>query len=682
MVFFLLNLALGGLAFIFWLFAVLAVTVGAYIKKRRVITTLLWCGMIFVLLAILATIAKIATAIMMWQMSGAWYAALNMQFAFPVMLPAELLVLCMSAPKILQLLRSPEYSSIEAVKQRVDWQLIVPMQLAAAASLLALLGSLHVRTINFTMTTLLCWLIQLGLGTLLFWRHGRFAQRVISHKVTPKLRHFTARVAGVLAMFVLVIGGLAVIDMSHSRLPAIYNMAQMPSMDTHDMSDMTMSPDGGTSVAGLTEKDLNGPIKHYTLTAEEKEITLSSGKKIQGLAFNGQVPGPELRATEGDILEVTLKNDVHDRNVTLHWHGLDVPNAEDGVAGLTQDAVRPNGSFTYKFKVKQTGTFWYHSHQQSLEQVEKGLYGALVVQPRNPAPSDKDITLMYHDWNGTQSFNLADEIQKQQLQPGVKVRLRVINTSNKSTMFTLSGTPFTVAAIDSNAVNDPTQLENARVRIPGGGKRDLLFTMPAKGQVFFGKASTTNSFTPKAPGITWSADGATSVSTIPAGSELDLLKYGKPATVPFIATSHFDKTFDQYFDPRVGFFNGRQVVSYAINGALFPDTPSLMVREGDTVKVTFHNRTPQVHPMHLHGHQMLVLSRNGQPAAGSPWWTDTLDVLPGESYEVAFTANNPGLWMDHCHNLEHAADGMVLHLMYEGYSTPYRAGSASGNIAE
>ena len=79
---------------------------------------------------------------------------------------------------------------------------------------------------------------------------------------------------------------------------------------------------------------------------------------------------------------------------------------------------------------------------------------------------------------------------------------------------------------------------------------------------------------------------------------------------------------------------------------------------------------------------MLVLSRNGQPATGSPWWTDTLDVLPGESYEVAFTANNPGLWMDHCHNLEHAADGMVLHLMYEGYSTPYRAGSASGNIAE
>jgi FtsP/CotA-like multicopper oxidase with cupredoxin domain len=86
--------------------------------------------------------------------------------------------------------------------------------------------------------------------------------------------------------------------------------------------------------------------------------------------------------------------------------------------------------------------------------------------------------------------------------------------------------------------------------------------------------------------------------------------------------------------------------------------------------------------MHLHGHHMLVLRRDGHPAIGSPWWTDTLNVAPGERYDVAFRADNPGLWMDHCHNLDHAADGMTMHLTYQGYDTPYRVGPAIGNQPE
>jgi FtsP/CotA-like multicopper oxidase with cupredoxin domain len=103
------------------------------------------------------------------------------------------------------------------------------------------------------------------------------------------------------------------------------------------------------------------------------------------------------------------------------------------------------------------------------------------------------------------------------------------------------------------------------------------------------------------------------------------------------------------------------------------------VRRGDLVKVTFLSRSVEDHPMHLHGHHMLVLSRNGEPATGGPWWTDTLNVAPGERYDVAFRADNPGLWMDHCHNLEHAAEGMTLYLAYQGYRTPYRVGSGPGS---
>jgi FtsP/CotA-like multicopper oxidase with cupredoxin domain len=107
-----------------------------------------------------------------------------------------------------------------------------------------------------------------------------------------------------------------------------------------------------------------------------------------------------------------------------------------------------------------------------------------------------------------------------------------------------------------------------------------------------------------------------------------------------------------------------------------------VVREGDVVVVHIENRSGEVHPMHLHGHHVVVLTRNGVAATGSPWWVDSLNVLPKESYDVAFVANNPGVWMDHCHNLKHAAQGMVAHLMYEGFDTPYRIAGSVDNRPE
>ena len=107
-----------------------------------------------------------------------------------------------------------------------------------------------------------------------------------------------------------------------------------------------------------------------------------------------------------------------------------------------------------------------------------------------------------------------------------------------------------------------------------------------------------------------------------------------------------------------------------------------VVRKGDVVHVTISNHSGQVHPMHLHGHHAVVLSRDGKKATGSPWWFDSLDVQNGQSFEVAFLADNPGIWMDHCHNLKHAKQGLVTHLVYEGVTTPYRLGKDSGNEPE
>jgi FtsP/CotA-like multicopper oxidase with cupredoxin domain len=117
---------------------------------------------------------------------------------------------------------------------------------------------------------------------------------------------------------------------------------------------------------------------------------------------------------------------------------------------------------------------------------------------------------------------------------------------------------------------------------------------------------------------------------------------------------------------------------------MFPDVPMYVVAEGDVARMTISNDSGDVHPMHLHGHHALVLSRDGVPASGSPWWTDSLNVEDGQTWEIAFLADNPGIWMDHCHDLEHAADGLLGHLVYEGVDTPFRIGRpvAAGVVNE
>jgi FtsP/CotA-like multicopper oxidase with cupredoxin domain len=163
--------------------------------------------------------------------------------------------------------------------------------------------------------------------------------------------------------------------------------------------------------------------------------------------------------------------------------------------------------------------------------------------------------------------------------------------------------------------------------------------------------------------------------------QLDLLSYGSPAPIGF-DTAEPDRTFDYSIGRRPGFLDGKPGIWWTINGKMFPDVPMYVVRRGDVVVVRIDNHSGEVHPMHLHGHHAVVLSRNGEAATGSPWWVDSLHVRDGESYEIAFLADNPGVWMDHCHNLPHAAEGLVAHLMYEGVTTPYLIGGASRNEPE
>ena len=143
-----------------------------------------------------------------------------------------------------------------------------------------------------------------------------------------------------------------------------------------------------------------------------------------------------------------------------------------------------------------------------------------------------------------------------------------------------------------------------------------------------------------------------------------------------------DRKFDYRIGRRPGFLDGWPGLWWTVNGGLFPDVPMYMVAEGDLVQMTIENGSGQVHPMHLHGHHALVISRDGVESTGSPWWVDSLNVDDGETYVIMFVADNPGIWMDHCHNLPHVSEGLVAHLMYEGVTTPYLVGGEIDNQPE
>jgi FtsP/CotA-like multicopper oxidase with cupredoxin domain len=135
-----------------------------------------------------------------------------------------------------------------------------------------------------------------------------------------------------------------------------------------------------------------------------------------------------------------------------------------------------------------------------------------------------------------------------------------------------------------------------------------------------------------------------------------------------------DRHFTLVLDRGIAMVDGRPSYAHIVNGRAHPSIPDQFVAEGDLVTFTVVNRSLDTHPWHLHGHPVLVLSRDGVPASGSPLWVDTFDVRPGEVWEVAFQATNPGIWMNHCHNLPHAHEGMMLRLAYAGVTTPFGGG--------
>ena len=447
--------------------------------------------------------------------------------------------------------------------------------------------------------------------------------------------------------------------------------------DRYDIAEMGYADYGGGPRPG------NDPHRYRTPVADQVEArggpadvteTLTVARDGDRYTVNGTTPGPVLRATQGDLVEVRLVNEDVADGTTLHWHGIDVPNAMDGVAGVTQDAVMPGESFTYRFVATRAGTYWYHAHQVSHEQVRKGVLGAVVVSPRKESapPATMEPVAVLHRYGSTPTLNGREGVQTLDAESGDEVRVRVVNTDNALMPVWVTGAPYRVLAIDGIDLHEPGEVRDVAVKLTAGARVDLGVEVPAQGaRVDFG------------------ATTALVLGTDPTGGAdpraprefVDFLTYGTP-TDPGIDVSRPDREFEYRIGRRPGFLDGRPGIWWTVNGHLFPDVPMFMVDEGDIAVFHIENESGESHPMHLHGHHALVLSRDGDPATGTPWWVDSLEVAAGEEFEIALVADNPGIWMDHCHNLPHAAEGLVAHLMYAGVSSSFEIGGQADNHPE
>lgn len=204
--------------------------------------------------------------------------------------------------------------------------------------------------------------------------------------------------------------------------------------DQYLVTDMGYPDDGGGphsamtgpahSIASLTGDTAGQPDVSVTLVAREGRVRLADGQQIDGYTLNGTTPGPVIHAVRGQLVQVRLVNESVPDGVTLHWHGLNVPNADDGVAGVTQNAVPLGGQFVYRFRATQVGTFWYHSHQLSHEQIPGGLFGAVVITAPGDTSAATDALAMVHIYDGQRTINGQSGAVPVAAAPGSRVRVR------------------------------------------------------------------------------------------------------------------------------------------------------------------------------------------------------------------------------------------------------------------
>jgi FtsP/CotA-like multicopper oxidase with cupredoxin domain len=407
-------------------------------------------------------------------------------------------------------------------------------------------------------------------------------------------------------------------------------------------------------------------------------------------AFNGQVPGPEIRARQGAPLRVEVENRLG-QDTTVHWHGLRLPNAMDGVPYVTQEPIPPGGRFVYEFTPPDAGTFWFHPHVRGSEQVGRGLYGALIVEEAEAPRVDREAVWVIDDWrlgeDGAihESFGSGMDLSHAgrlgnvatlngrdssafRVRAGERLRLRLINTAN-ARIFALrfEGHRPVVIALDGQPVA-PYEAEGGRIVVPPAGRADLILDMAGDPGASFAVIDDYNRAAYKFLDLVY--DAAPPLRTSPLPAPLGLA--ANPLAEPDLADALRHEIVlagGAMGAMSSAMLNGEELgirelaglgKVWALNGIAAHQVnmpPLLTFERGRSQILTLRNDTAFPHPMHLHGFAFRVISRNGRPNPRREW-LDTVLLERDETAELAFVADNPGDWLFHCHILEHMEAGM------------------------
>ena len=377
----------------------------------------------------------------------------------------------------------------------------------------------------------------------------------------------------------------------------------------------------------------------------------------------------------------------------MHWHGIRLPNAMDGVPHLTQKPIAPGETFAYEFTCPDAGTYWYHPHQRSFVQVGRGLYGALIVEEREPVPVDREITWVLADWRLLNDASISGDFGNMHdishngrvgntvtingripetltVRAGERVRLRLINGAN-ARIFGLEfeGHRPQIIALDGQPV-EPHAPPDGRVVLGPAMRIDLLLDMSEKpGKRFRVVDKFYRGLEYRLIDLVYS-DAAPSRDL--AGAATVRLP-DNPIPEPDLTKAQRHQIVlggGMMGAMRMAMFDGKQVdirtlmhngLVWAINGIAAKGhvhDPILTLERNRSYILELVNDTMWHHPVHLHGHSFRVITRDGKPTAHREW-QDTVLLSKQERAEIAFVADNPGDWMIHCHILEHQAGGMM-----------------------
>lgn len=432
---------------------------------------------------------------------------------------------------------------------------------------------------------------------------------------------------------------------------------------------------GGLALGGCVHRSLRQNYDHE-LILKPQMISLLPGTQTPAWTFNGKFPGTTLRLRQNRPVRILVRNQLPEPT-TIHWHGIRLNNAADGVPGLTQAPIPPGGTFVYEFTCPDAGTFWYHPHFNSLQQLSRGLVGLLIVEEETPVDFDQDLSVVLKDWhlkpdgsfapftshraaarNGTLGSHATvngKASERLTLAAGSVVRLRIANLDNTRVFNIGADLPAQVISVEGNPLAEPLPLTSHPL---GSGMRvDLAVEVPAtpgtyqlldrKGQFAFPICE----LEVVSPGVTPRPAPRLPLNPIP---ELDLTKATRIPLIFEWAGALSPTGADGKADPVFWTINKR---AWADHSHHHLPEPLATLRLGQTYIFELYNASQHFHPIHLHGFTFTVLKSSLRDL--TPYHTDTLLLDKNERAEVAIVADNPGDWMFHCHVIEHMETGLM-----------------------